>query len=149
MTKVIIADGKCRNTASAADTFFACDYRNFCRKADVVDDLCVGSNCIICRYINYITCVSCCCSNRREIIRVRECIIFTCISEFFKFSFYCIYLILRVCFGRTVEKTGLKCFRSWCNNARFLRQAHKIFLLVFLYPFGLLCDCRGSGHHVQ
>ena len=28
-------------------------------------------------------------------------------------------------------------------------EASKIFRLAFLYPFGLLCDCHGSGHHVQ
>ena len=39
-SKIIVADGKCSNTASGADSFLTCDYRNFCRKADVVDQLC-------------------------------------------------------------------------------------------------------------
>ena len=59
-----------------------------------LDDFSVRCNCVICRYIDYITGISSCCSNRRKVIGIRECIIFTCISQFFQSSFYCIYLIL-------------------------------------------------------
>ena len=39
VSKIIVADGKCCNTTCLADTFFTSDYRNLCRKTDVVDDL--------------------------------------------------------------------------------------------------------------
>ena len=92
--RVIVVDGKSSNTTSFADTFLAGNYRNLLRKADIVDDLCVGSNCVVCRYIDYITLGGCCCSYGREIVGIRECIIGAGISQFLKSSLNGIYLIL-------------------------------------------------------
>ena len=63
-----------------------------------LDDFCVRCNSIICRYIDHIACIGSCCNNGREIVGIRECIIFTGVSEFFQCIFYCIYLILGIRF---------------------------------------------------
>ena len=63
VSKIIVADGKCCNTTCLADTFCTSDYRNLCRKTDVVDDLSIGCYSIICRCIDHITVIGSCGNN--------------------------------------------------------------------------------------